>query len=502
MRLGTHSDTFRSRQVLASLINEEASECIYDQRRQKPGMKAGAIENINRRLGRQRNSACEQRNCLTLAELLEQRLETLDNDKSSGRSTGVDPADVQGCVYHASLLLTNHLRENAGVPNAASNDARPGQNNVGSSTIRNDCRKSSMGGDNNHDASAKLSLSIPPNKRRRVESPEQETGVRRFRERQLPSNVVLDRVIAQFFSTTHHWIPVLHERRFRARLEDQEESKSLTVLLHALVAITLKHVDADEVGLRRSEVEEQIQTSADYVTLYTMEDLSLECGQALVMLCFKRLGSGEWHKVWPILGALTRVVDYLQLTIEPDDRRSKPLLPPLIVLEVPKSYAEAEERKRVFWNAFLLDRLCSVTCGWSTEFTSDNVSRRLPCNGGIWRRNEEPHTPYFGLWEKRQAKMGAPVAYLPTHRASLDERRMPARSPESSPALNISQLGAVSYRIEATEVRITTFAISPGRTSLTALVVFKPSVFVLLTTERQLHRPQGTWRLADALQRT
>ena len=164
---------------------------------------------------------------------------------------------------------------------------------------------------------------------------------------------------------------------------------------------------------------------------------------------------GKWHNAWSLLGALTRMVDYLQMTIEPGECRFKPLLPPLTLLDEPKTHAEAEERKRVFWTAFLLDRLCSVACGWSTEFTSDNVSRRLPCNGRIWRRGEESNTPYFGLWEKRQAKMGVPVAYLPTHRASPKE----ARSPGGPIPLNISHVGALAYRIEATEVRVRVLAI-------------------------------------------
>ena len=404
-------------------------------------------------------------------------------------------------MYHASLLLTNHLRENAGVPNTTSGEVPPLQNNSISPTLRSDCRKSSTGEDHDH-AGAKLSVSIPPNKRRRIASPQREIDVRHVREGQLPNKLVLDCVISKYFATVHHWIPMLHERRFRARLEDPEDSRNLTVLLHALVAITLKHVDPGDSRIAPREVEEQIRASTDIVTLYSMESLSVEIGQALVMLCFERLGSGDWQKAWPLLGALTRVVDYLQLTIEPDDRRSKPLLPPLTVLDESKSHAEAEERKRVFWNAFLLDRLCSVTCGWSTGFTSDNVSRRLPCNGGIWRRNEEPNTPYFGLWEKRQARMGVPVAYLPTHRASLDEQDMLARSPGNSTALNISQLGAVAYRIEATEVRTTALAIPPRRILLIALAVFEPSVFVLPTTECQLDRSKRTWKLVDALQRT
>ena len=90
------------------------------------------------------------------------------------------------------------------------------------------------------------------------------------------------------------------------------------------------------------------------------------------------------------------------MTVEQDETRAKPLLPPMILLGKSTTNAETEERKRVFWNTFLLDRLCSITCGWTTGFTSDNVSRQLPCNGGIWRRSEESSTPYFGLWEKSQ----------------------------------------------------------------------------------------------------
>lgn len=245
---------------------------------------------------------------------------------------------------------------------------------------------------------------------------------------------------------------MLHERRFRARLEDKSDFQNITVLLHAIIAVTLKHVNAEEIGFGAQNVEDQIKISTDIVTVHAVENMTVESCQSLIMLCFERMGSGDWQKVWALLGALTRSVDYLQMTIEPEDRPVQPLLPPLIVLDEPKSHAEAEERKRVFWNAFLLDRLCSVTCGWSIEFTSDNVSRRLPCNGGIWRRSEESNTPYFGLWEKRQAKMGAPVAYLPTHRASPNEHGQVARSPGSASALNIKQLGAVAYRIEATEV--------------------------------------------------
>jgi hypothetical protein len=68
------------------------------------------------------------------------------------------------------------------------------------------------------------------------------------------------------------------------------------------------------------------------------------------------MGSGQDSKAWSIIGSLTRTVEYLQLTVEPDDAQGQPLLRPRILLPKPESALEAEERRRVFWNVFLLDR--------------------------------------------------------------------------------------------------------------------------------------------------
>lgn len=69
------------------------------------------------------------------------------------------------------------------------------------------------------------------------------------------------------------------------------------------------------------------------------------------------MGSGHVAKAWPVIGSLTRVVDYLQLTVEPEDESPKqPLLRSLSLLEKPYDWTESEERRRLFWSVFLLDR--------------------------------------------------------------------------------------------------------------------------------------------------
>lgn len=69
------------------------------------------------------------------------------------------------------------------------------------------------------------------------------------------------------------------------------------------------------------------------------------------------MGSGHVQKAWPIIASLTRVVDYLQLTVEPDeDSPKQPLLRSLTVLEKPLDWTDSEARRRLFWSVFLLDR--------------------------------------------------------------------------------------------------------------------------------------------------
>ena len=292
-----------------------------------------------------------------------------------------------------------------------------------------------------------------PRKRRRIapeihSTPEHRPGLP---DNMLPEQSVIDAVITRYFATIHHWIPMIHEGRFRARLADVEDSRNLVILLHALVAITLRHTDYSHFGFSLEDVVEQVRISTDMVILHALDSPSVENAQALIMLTWERMGSGNWSKAWALLGSLTRTVDYLQMTFELDESRPEPLLSPLALLEEPRSHAEGEERKRVFWHIFLIDRLCSVTCGWSTGFTSDNVSRQLPCNGGIWRRGEAAHTPYFSMWSQGVAKMGHSVAYLPTYHASPNDRGTQSTSPGGPQGIDISNLGAVAYRIEATE---------------------------------------------------
>lgn len=68
------------------------------------------------------------------------------------------------------------------------------------------------------------------------------------------------------------------------------------------------------------------------------------------------MGNGDMSSAWPVIGSLTRTVEYLQLSVETDDPKERPLLKPLSFIPAAQTWTQEEERRRVFWTVFTLDR--------------------------------------------------------------------------------------------------------------------------------------------------
>jgi hypothetical protein len=154
------------------------------------------------------------------------------------------------------------------------------------------------------------------------------------------------------------------------------------------------------------------------------------------------------------------MVEYLQLTIECEEADRSSFSRPYTSLYPSQGWTEAEERRRVFWCVFNLDRFCSITTAWNTSLTSDDVNRRLPCDGITWRKEDPVSTPYFGIWDKSAGRIGNPIVFLPSHSiaapATADEDGVTPSEATTSPgtaasSIDMSTVGAFAYRIEATE---------------------------------------------------
>ena len=154
-----------------------------------------------------------------------------------------------------------------------------------------------------------------------------------------------------------------------------------------------------------------------------------------------QIGRGRGPSSWSIIGNMVGTVEQLQLNVEEDElygssNAGETLIRRMLFLTPSKSWSEAEERRRVFWTVFLMDRFCSVSTGWKMSLTGADIKRRLPCEGAIWGQEQEVRTPYFGISDSK-----GPLSSS----SGLFERQGSSRSEDQD------SIGGLAYNIEATE---------------------------------------------------
>ncbi|KAK7219937.1 hypothetical protein V2G26_007940 [Clonostachys chloroleuca] len=430
--------------------------CVYDLKKNKPGIKAGAVGSLSRRV-----------DALELALLKKGQDPAAFLSEDANTSSHENQQGGQGLVEILSTLASELHKLNS----RATRGQTRGRDQRGSPTVSPTSHTSAFTSDRRdtnpyQDGSRR--------KRRRLDScgnPNVDL-VGPFEDElenittSLPPPALLEEVINIYFDIIQPWIPILHETQFRSRVLNPEDLPHLIVILHAIVVAALRFVDDPAIKLSAEGVERQTAKSRNFVILTSMDSLSVESLQSLTIIAFNDIGNGDASKAWSIIGSLTRTVEYIQLSVEPDHHNKDPLLKPLPLIPRSKDWTEEEQRRRVFWNIFCLDRFCSVTTGWNTSLTSDDVKRRLPADGGLWHRQEAVMTPYFGIWDRSTARIGHSIAFLPGHYPTEDAvedspRTLSAAPPErnGSKSVDMTTVGAFAYCVEATESlsRITTY---------------------------------------------
>lgn len=295
----------------------EGSECIYETKRVKPGIKAGAVENLHRRL-----------------DDLERRFEEQNRtpDTQHADNSFKTNSTNESTAHNILALLARELPKLI----------KPSENDTFTSPA---------------------SHVEPSAKRRRLDLDvtAKSNALSIDYEPQLPSPKLLNDIVTAYFLHVHPWIPMVHQARFLQRFSDDQERKQLHIVLHAITIAASKFL-LDAQAFNRST-----EGIRKWVVATAMDCLSLESLQALIILAFNDIGNGNAAQAWSIVGSLTRTVEYTQLAQEQEDGEYRPFCQPYASLPPTSSWTEVEERRRVFWNVFLLDRFCSVTMGWNTS---------------------------------------------------------------------------------------------------------------------------------------
>jgi hypothetical protein len=183
----------------------------------------------------------------------------------NGEQNSVPNNALPGCVYHAALLVANSVK--------AQTENTPLQ------TSSLDCQR-------RHSDHVETPSHVA--KKRRTEDTTCPTGVEQ-QQTPLPRQDILRKIVKTYFSTIHPWLPCVHQPNFEKRLEKFPLDNKLLVLVHAMICVTLRHMNIQETDMKEAERGLQIRVSRDAIVNMTMFDMSIESLQALILLASDRV---------------------------------------------------------------------------------------------------------------------------------------------------------------------------------------------------------------------
>jgi hypothetical protein len=113
----------------------------------------------------------------------------------------------------------------------------------------------------------------------------------------LPHRTVLSKLADFFCSSFHHWIPFVHKQRLLTRVRGGVRDAGSALILHALVAIGLRHLDANVLFLDQDQIQQQIQVSRLIVETKSVRDISVYSLQALIFIVFDHV---SLRHIWAV----------------------------------------------------------------------------------------------------------------------------------------------------------------------------------------------------------
>jgi hypothetical protein len=144
-----------------------------------------------------------------------------------------------------------------------------------------------------------------------------------------------------------------------------------------------------------------------------MNDMNVENVQALLILIFSEIADDKAATAYSLLGIAWRYIESLEMNLErPPGGYSSGVFGKTHELPTSTSWIETEERRRIFWNAFMLDRLCATLLGQKPTSLGASASPRLPVCGSFWYTNQPRPTPTLHLSDPSTAGLAGSIEPL------------------------------------------------------------------------------------------
>ncbi|KAK5192409.1 hypothetical protein LTR96_007033 [Exophiala xenobiotica] len=227
----------------------------------------------------------------------------------------------------------------------------------------------------------------------------------------LPPYDLLYALVDLYFRHVNNWLPLLDRKTTLDTLFGPSSlDEADRVLLHAIVATTLRF--SQDPRLTPERRQHYHDTSKQRVQLFGLENSNVRALQALVILALDVTGTTNGPPAWNLLALISRSMVQLGLAVETSSSLASPMYPSIAtlrasVLPEAKSWIEDEERRRLFWAVYLLDRYATIATAFEFALDEKEVDRRLPCRDDLFAANKPVETRWFRPPERPRYTSGA-----------------------------------------------------------------------------------------------
>lgn len=215
----------------------------------------------------------------------------------------------------------------------------------------------------------------------------------------LPPYDLLYTLVDLYFRHVNIWLPLLDKKSTLDTLSGPSPLEEADkVVLHAIVAVSLRF--SNDPRLSPETRQHYHDASKQKVQLFGLENSSVRALQALVILALDVTGSANGPPGWNLLALISRSVIQLGLSVEATSSLAAPMYPSIAtlraaVLPESRSPIEDEERRRLFWTVYMLDRYATVATAFEFALDDKEVDRRLPCRDDLFSSNKSVETKWF-----------------------------------------------------------------------------------------------------------
>ncbi|RDW94138.1 putative C6 transcription factor Prf [Aspergillus mulundensis] len=192
-------------------------------------------------------------------------------------------------------------------------------------------------------------------------------------EEPFPAREVIHELNLIYFDKVHPFLPIIHRPRYMAAMDFAPSSRPPACLQYIVwahaAAVSEKYSNLHALFYQRAR---------KYIELDQMKGLGegiltlTHCQAWLLIGCYE-YKMMFFPRAWLSAGSAARLAVMLGLhRLDGEGLEVKQCLP------MPRDWTEKEERRRVFWMAFAVDRYASIGTGWPTCIDERDIMTNLP----------------------------------------------------------------------------------------------------------------------------